>query len=157
MRSRRYTARVEMVDEGQEPSRFGPASLILIGFIIGLIGALYYAWILNPTIYLNASPARLQTKDKAEYIFLVSQSYAATGDWEQAQERLAALNDDEIVDTVAAQLESYLREGKPAAHTEDMMALFTEVYRPVNGLGFDDRVNEVRSEFRALKLQGGIR
>jgi hypothetical protein len=81
----------------------------------------------NPIIYLNASPARLRDENKAEYIFLVSQSYAATGDWEKAQERLAALDDDEVGETVAAQLEQYLREGRPAPVMNNLAALAAQL------------------------------
>lgn len=126
MRSRRYTPDPEFVED-RASSRFGPTSLFFVGLIIGLVGALYYAWIINPIVFLNASPARLRDEDKAEYIFLVSQSYAATGDWEKTQERLADLNDEQIEQTVATQLERYLREGKPAPVMNNLAALAAEL------------------------------
>ncbi len=127
MRSRRFKARPELVDEGPGRSRFGLASLFLVGLIVGLIGGLYYAWVANPTVYLNASPARLHEDFKDEYIFLVSQSYAATGDWETAEQRLAALDDEAIAQTVAAQLERYLRDGKPAPVMNNLAALAAQL------------------------------
>jgi hypothetical protein len=109
------------------PSRFGPASLLLIGFIVGLVIALYYTWVVDPIIYLDAGPARLQDEDKAEYILLVSQSYAATGDWDKALERLEALDDDALDETVADQLEQYLREGRPASVLNNMAVLAAQL------------------------------
>ena len=73
--------------------RAAVASLILIGLILGVGAALYYAWILEPVVFTEASPARMSEASKAEYILLVSQSYAVDGDWEKVEERLAALDD----------------------------------------------------------------
>jgi len=82
--------------------------------VLGLAGALYYAWIVDPVVYVDASPARFSEQSKAEYIYLVSQSYAVDHDWARAQQRLAALNDPEITQTVAGLLETFLRQQRPA-------------------------------------------
>lgn len=103
-----------------EERRLSPTSLVLIGLLIGLAGALYYAWIVDPVIYVDASPARLRQDFKAEYIFLVSQSYAADGDWLRAQRRLNALADPEIGQTVATQLEQTLRQGESAEKARNL-------------------------------------
>lgn len=89
---------------------FSNASLLLLGLILGLAGALYYAWVIAPVVYVDASPARLSDENKAEYIFLVSQSYAIDGDWPQAQRRLAGLDDPAAAQTVTTLLEMYVRE-----------------------------------------------
>ncbi len=142
MRSRRFKSRPELAEEIDRPSRFGYTSLLFIGFIIGLVGALYYAWVIDPVIFSDAGPARLRDEDKAEYIYLVSQSFAATGDWEQAQERLDELDDENIDETVAAQLERYLREGRPAPVLNNLAVLAAQlgaespalaVFGPVTG------------------------
>ena len=90
------------------------ASLLLLGLILGLAGALVYAWVLQPVVYVESSPARLREEYKVEYILLVSQSYAADGDWDRAQRRLGALGDPELAGVVASQVESALRDGAPA-------------------------------------------
>lgn len=90
------------------------ASMLLLGLILGLAGALVYAWVLQPVVYVESSPARLGDEHKVEYILLVSQSYAADGDWNRAQRRLAALDDPELGNTVGAQVEAALRDGAPA-------------------------------------------
>ena len=60
---------------------------------------------------------------KEAYIHLVSQSYAAEGDWNRAQQRLAALDDPAIAQTAASLLETYLRQQKPASEIENMARL----------------------------------
>lgn len=108
----------------EEPAtRFSLASLFLAGLLIGLAAALYYAWIVDPVVYVDAGPSRLGEDFKAEYIFLVSQSYAADGDLPRARARLAALADVDTEARVAAQLENYLRRGAPAAYTQNLAVL----------------------------------
>lgn len=115
MRSRRFTTGTT---PGQRPkprgSRFGAASLVLLGLILGLAISLYYAWIVEPVSYIAAGPSRLNDEYKDEYILLVSSSYAVDGDWQLARERLKALDDEELENTVTDQLERYLRAGEPA-------------------------------------------
>lgn len=111
---------------GRSPSprrRFATASLLLLGLIIGLAGSLYYAWIVSPVIYTDASPARLTETYKVEYIFLVSQSFAVNGDWAQTQERLAALDDPALPQTVIDLLNRYVVEQRPPAEIRNLAIL----------------------------------
>lgn len=103
--------------------RLSAASLIMIGLILGFVAALYYAWIVEPVIFTEASPARLSDRQKGQYILLVSQSYEADGNWEKAQERLAALNDPEVDQTVATLLEEFLRSGESASTMKSLSLL----------------------------------
>jgi hypothetical protein len=102
-----------------------PASLVLIGLVIGLIAGLVYAWLINPIVYVDASPDRLNATYQEEYIFLVSQSYAASGDWEKAEARLRALDDPQIAQRVATLFEQYLREARPPDQVRNL-AFLTE-------------------------------
>jgi hypothetical protein len=95
--------------------RVAVTSLFLLGLLVGLALALYYAWIVDPVVFVEAGPARLNEGFKAEYIYLVSQSYAGDGNWARAEARLHALGDPNIGETVASQLEGYLRRGAPAS------------------------------------------
>jgi hypothetical protein len=101
--------------EWSPPPRVAVTSLFLLGLLVGLALALYFAWIVDPVVFVEASPARLNEGFKAEYIYLVSQSYAADGNWDRAEARLRALGDPHIGQTVASQLEGYLRRGAPAS------------------------------------------
>lgn len=90
------------------------ASLLLIGLIVGLAGSLYYAWLINPADTQTATAADLRVDYKEDYILMVSQAYAADGDWALALARLNQLDDPQLTQTVVQQLESYLRRGEPA-------------------------------------------
>lgn len=124
-RSSRYRGRRRQERSG--PPRVAAASLLLLGLILGLIGGLVYAWIINPIVYINADPVRLSERYKDEYVYLVSQSYALTGDWETAQTRLAALEEDTVAQRVAALFERYLREGEPAPAVRNLAQLTQRV------------------------------
>lgn len=103
--------------------RFTTPSLLLLGLIIGLAGSLYYAWIVSPVIYTDASPSRFTESYKAEYIFLVSQSFAVNGDWEQTRQRLAALDDPALTQTVTDLLNKYVTEQRPPAEIRNLAIL----------------------------------
>lgn len=111
-RHRKRPSREEWA-EAEGHSRMSAAGWILLGLILGLAGSLYYTWIVDPVIFVDASPARLGGEEKAEYIYLVSQSYAVTGNWEQAERRLAALDDPDLAGTVEQLLERYVQERRP--------------------------------------------
>lgn len=98
-------------------------SLLLLGLISGLIGGLYYAWLVDPVVFVNAGPARFSNEHKAEYIYLVSQNFAATGNLPQARQRLAALDDPELDGTIVELLESSLREQRAPAMVQALAEL----------------------------------
>ncbi len=120
MESRRRQIRSEPLSQ---PSRISLASLLLVGLVLGLSAGLYYAWVVDPVIFVDASPARLSQRYKEEYLYLVSQSYAATGNWPQAQERLDALDDPDLAQRLNALLEQYLREQRPPQTVENLATL----------------------------------
>ena len=103
--------------------RLRTGTLILFGLAIGFIGALYYAWVIDPVIYVSASPSRLNERYKSEYLLLISQSYAADGNWQLAQARLADLDSPDIQKRIGQELESYLRSGEPASRMRNMALL----------------------------------
>jgi hypothetical protein len=105
--------RQQFTETAESPSRISATGLLLLGLVLGLAGSLYYAWIIDPIIFVNASPARLTAIEQEEYIIMVSQSYAVDGNWPLAQQRLAALDDPHLPDTVGQLLERFVREGRP--------------------------------------------
>ncbi|HID52823.1 MAG TPA: hypothetical protein EYP41_12410, partial [Anaerolineae bacterium] len=92
--------------------RISPAGWLLLGLLVGLGLSLTYAWVINPVVYTDASPARLSDRYRAEYILLVSRSFDQDGDWSRAQSRLARLNDPQLAETVDALLAQFVREQK---------------------------------------------
>lgn len=119
-----YTSREDEIANGQmRGPRLATASLLLLGLLIGLSLGLYYAWIVEPVAYVAAAPARLSAENRAAYLLLVGQAYAANGDWEKTQQRLAALDDPAIKQTVNDQFESYLRAGRPTSELQSMAGL----------------------------------
>ena len=102
--------RSEPADRTKSSRPLSAAGLVLLGLVIGLAGALYYAWVISPIVYVDAGPARFTEQYKQTYIFLVSQNYAVDGDWGKAEARLNALNDTALPQTVADLLEAYVRD-----------------------------------------------
>src|ERR1700690_2396290 len=70
--------------------RISPLPL-LIGLAIGLGIGLYYAWLVNPLILTEISPAYLQADNKQLYAIAVSLTYAEDHDLIQAANRLNGL------------------------------------------------------------------
>lgn len=126
-RTRRAAPPNELSENIEAGSRFSAAGLLLLGVVLGLAGALYYAWVVSPVVFTDASPARLSQAYQEEYIFLVSQSYAANGDWVLAEQRLAVLEDPALDQTIAAMLEKYLREQKTADSIRNLATLAQKV------------------------------
>jgi hypothetical protein len=61
-------------------------------FVLGLIiGLPVLGWLVFPVEWINAGPADLAPSAKADYIQMVADSFAMTGDQAKAQERMQAL------------------------------------------------------------------
>ena len=121
--TRRRRRQQSSPDEGSSFNRASAAGLILLGLIIGLVMALYYAWVVAPIVYTEVGPSRFSDKYKLEYIYLVSQSYATDGDWAKAEQRLTVLEDPALNETVADLLEAYLREQQEPQVIENLARL----------------------------------
>ena len=80
--------------------RLSATGWLLLSLVIGLGGGLYYAWVVDPVVFTDASPARFSERYREEYIILVSQIYAVNQNWPLAEQRLAALEDPAIAETV---------------------------------------------------------
>ena len=116
MSRRRRRRQSESPDSGSQPGkqRGSTAGWLLLGLIIGLAFALYYAWVLNPVVYTDANPSRLSEAYQREYILLVSQSYASNQNWAQAESRLARLEDSNLGQTVSGLLDAEVKaQGNP--------------------------------------------
>ncbi|MBK8431474.1 MAG: hypothetical protein IPL28_09380 [Chloroflexi bacterium] len=96
------------------------ASFLLLGLVLGLMGGLYYAWLVAPRNAQTATAAQLSPAHQQDYIQMVSQAFAADGDWPRAEARLATLQRDDLAQTVLAQLEDALRQGAPVETVRDL-------------------------------------
>lgn len=100
--------------------RTWPVALFALSLLVGLGVGLSYAWILNPVVYVEASPARLSNAHQTEYIYLIGRSYTADPDLTLAETRLTALDRPDVQQVVLDVLESGIREGRPL---DDIRAL----------------------------------
>ncbi len=100
--------------------RLSATGWLLLSLVIGLGGGLYYAWVVDPVVFTDASPARFSDRYREEYIILVSQSYAVNQNWPLAEQRLAALEDPNIAETVNNLLETAVRQQRPAPLLEQL-------------------------------------
>ncbi len=106
-----------------EEPRVAAPSLVLIGLVLGLAGALTYAWIVNPLVYTQAGPAGLSSAFQEEYVLLVSQSYAVDGRWDVTLARLGALGQPDLPAFMEAQLTAALRQGRDQAQVRQLAAV----------------------------------
>jgi hypothetical protein len=90
---------------------------------VGLAVSLYYAWIIAPVVYTNASPASLSDSYRTEYVALIGQSYLTTGNWDIAEQRLQALAEPDLAQAVATLLEQAIREQQPDRTIRALAAL----------------------------------
>jgi len=92
---------------------------LLTGLILGFLLGLFYAWLINPVVYSNTEPATLRADFKDNYRLTIAQAYAASGDVERAQSRLALLRDEDTVFALGSQAQQALAAG----FSEDARAL----------------------------------
>ncbi|MFQ5435234.1 MAG: hypothetical protein ACE5FD_10205, partial [Anaerolineae bacterium] len=85
-----------------------------------------------PVVFVDASPARLSDFYRDEYIWLVSQSFAADGNLERARRRLDALEEPDVNGRLVTLLETALRQQKPPDQTRNLAELAQQ-------LGIEDR------------------
>ena len=109
-----------MLNDTQEVRTSPPAPqkrsplYLLTGLILGLILGLVYAWVINPVIYEDTSPASLGDGDKDFYRSTIAQVYVATGDLERAYLRLSLLEDPDPVYALGAPSQRAVAEGQDA-------------------------------------------
>lgn len=83
---------------------------LLTGVVLGFILGLTYAWVINPVVYANTVPASLKENYKDTYRSTIAQVYAATGNLDRAQRRLALLEDADPVFMLGAQAQRLMAE-----------------------------------------------
>lgn len=94
-----------------------------VGIIVGLLAGLFVGWVLWPVQYTDTDIADLKPAYQDEYILMVGAAYAANGDLEQAQARLARLNDPDPARRVAGLAETLIARGADPGDIERLVNL----------------------------------
>jgi hypothetical protein len=84
---------------------------------------LLMGWVVWPVKFVDTSISDLAPEYKAEYCLLVASAYAADGDLEKAQARLAHLDVPNINGWLSAQIDTYIAEGRDEADIQALAAL----------------------------------
>lgn len=84
----------------------------LLALIIGAALGLGYAWILSPVQVIDSAPEALRADFKDQYRAVIAASYAASGNMERAQSRLALLGDADVYQSLSAQAQQLLAAGR---------------------------------------------
>jgi hypothetical protein len=105
-------------------NRFG---VFLIGVGLGLASGLYYSWVINPAEYVDTSPASLKAEFKEDYLALIASAYAASGDLERAQERLAQLPDPNPPNTLNQLAQTRLAQSGPQSEARALAQLAADL------------------------------
>ena len=93
--------------------RWGSLALAA-GAVVGLLLGLVYAWVTDPVEFYNTTPALLRSDYRHEWVRLVAWGYLADGDLERALARLEAVPQEDAQEALAALIESYAAQGRPA-------------------------------------------
>jgi hypothetical protein len=96
---------------------------LLIGLALGLAAGLAYAWVISPVEFTDISPASLLPAAREEYAVLAALAYAADGDLERAEARLAALGEPDPARMVTALAQRAAAEGRPPETVAALSAL----------------------------------
>lgn len=100
-----------------------PWVLLVIGVAAGVIIALLSPWQLCLVERERPEAAALLDFVREQYIVSVSDSYAANGDLTRAQERLAALGEEDTASAVAELAARYVERGEEVETTRRLAAL----------------------------------
>lgn len=84
---------------------------LILGLLLGLVGGLYYAWIVDPVEYVDTAPTTLRRDFRDDYLALIASAYAATGDLDRARARLALFPDPNLPEYLAALAQQRLATG----------------------------------------------
>ncbi|MBG0770961.1 MAG: hypothetical protein H0S82_04595 [Anaerolineaceae bacterium] len=103
----------------KEPERKPFPWYLLTGLVLGFLLGLLYAWWVNPVVYSNTEPATLRSDYQENYRLVIAQAYAATGNLERAESRLALLRDEDAIFELGSQAQQALAAG----FSEDARAL----------------------------------
>jgi len=96
---------------------------LLTGAVIGIALGLVYSWVISPVEYVNAPPYALRADFKDEYRALIAAAYLYSYDLIRAEDRLAQLKDDDVLQSLTKQAQKALTEGHPEAEVRALGSL----------------------------------
>lgn len=79
-------------------SRNAPQWLVLVGFVLGLIVGLVYAYQINPVEWKDALPIDLRQDYKEQWVLMAARAYAIEQNSELALERMRSFSKEEAAD-----------------------------------------------------------
>lgn len=100
---------------------------ISLGFTLGVIAGLYYAWALNPVEYVDTAPHSLREDFKGDYLALIASAYAGTGDLDRAVTRLGLLPEIGTAGRVSTLAEARQAGGYPASESRALAQLAADL------------------------------
>lgn len=89
--------------------------VIVLVVLLGLSLGLTYAWLIEPVEYTDTEIADLKETYQADYVLMVSDAYALTGDLDAARERLGRLSAPDVAALVLSHAEAALTGGAAEA------------------------------------------
>lgn len=111
------------------------AFVALLGFSIGLGLGMYLGWVVSPVDYVDTDPTSLRPAYKDDYVLMIAQIYAETGDVALARARLAALSYGAPGDVVASVGQRLAAQAPPPEHAETRRNDLHALAQLANALG----------------------
>jgi hypothetical protein len=96
---------------------------LLTGAVLGIAMGLVFSWVISPVEYVNAPPYALRADYKEEYRALVAAAYQYNRDLLRAEDRLAQLRDENIIQSLGMQAQQALAEGHSEREVQDLSEL----------------------------------
>lgn len=97
--------------------------IVVLVALLGLSLGLTYAWLVNPVEYTDTEIADLKEAHRADYVSMVSDAYALTGNLNVARERLGRLGVPDVAALVLSCAESALTDGAAEAQVSRLTRL----------------------------------
>lgn len=100
---------------------------LFTGLILGLAIGLVYAWVISPVRYVDTTPAALRADFKDQYRALIAVAYLSSGDLERAKARLQLLQDENLSQKLAIQLQVAQSAGAPESEIRGLALLIASL------------------------------
>jgi len=117
------------------------ALLVLAGLAVGLGIGVFLGWNVWPVEYYDTDLPLLHPSYKFEYAVMVGAAYELNGNWEQASERLAALDQDDVGIWLRDLIHRAIADGRDPIKIRHLIRLAeplgvrTEIMEPFAGEG----------------------